>query len=479
MRYIDDFSSVDLDIGGKLLRHTQTDSGRRAFSWDTPGEHTDVEAVAVVSLQDPDERIGIIVRGAGSGGNETGLVAQLKEDRDLEVVSYDDGSFTSYQQVGPTPDQFWRYVIRFRVEGSSVKAKAWLYDEDEPSSWQYDDTISDVSGSGWIGMFSFDGDGGRKNCLYFSVDTNGGSAPLPYEGVESGQYATDFTEYDVGEAPDDWTERWNTSSSTLEITDQPFSVVAAEVDGWEPDWDLDNISNGWAGDFTFGTETGYNIGGRTQESGRRLVRFTDVGTVTDVEIYARFRNFHSSAPTTRSFGRVYARGSGDESNANVYWAECYKDSARVSLRVRKYVDGSVTTLGLYEFSTQTWGYGVYLYWEWISIRFRLDGDRLRAKIWFDDYRSPQHREPDWLIDTNDSDHSSGWVGIGGFSEADYRFDRVGVGTDGDEAPGSHFSAPRDLAVVFNEPNVELSWKQDWAKHFKIARQRWVGSGSPP
>jgi hypothetical protein len=63
--------------------------------------------------------------------------------------------------------------IKLRVNGTSIKSKAWLDGGTEPATWTTDNTDSDVSAAGWVGIFSFSSVGDPYDIGYFAVATNG------------------------------------------------------------------------------------------------------------------------------------------------------------------------------------------------------------------------------------------------------------------------------------------------------------------
>jgi len=72
---------------------------------------------------------------------------------------------------------FWVWV-RFRLSGTSLKAKAWQGGYiDEPVAWHIDIVDGDIGGGGWAGP------GGYESCDYdfFSLGTSGDIAPGPID----------------------------------------------------------------------------------------------------------------------------------------------------------------------------------------------------------------------------------------------------------------------------------------------------------
>jgi hypothetical protein len=132
--------------------------------------------------------IAAFVRGSGSSGSEYGYLARLTDD-DLSLTKLVNGTWTavgSAVQVGTSlyyiRDEWW--WIRFRVNGTSLKARAWGQNEVEPPFWHLDETDSDVSAAGWDGVWNRDDLGSNHMYVdYFGVGTNGDSVTLPVEAT--------------------------------------------------------------------------------------------------------------------------------------------------------------------------------------------------------------------------------------------------------------------------------------------------------
>jgi hypothetical protein len=68
--------------------------------------------------------------------------------------------------------------VRFRVNGTSLKAKVWKETELEPETWHLETTDSDITDAGWVGAGAFAHNNDR-DYDYFAVGTDGDTAPLP------------------------------------------------------------------------------------------------------------------------------------------------------------------------------------------------------------------------------------------------------------------------------------------------------------
>jgi len=77
------------------------------------------------------------------------------------------------------------YWIRFQVIGTALKAKIWSYDEIEPADWSIEDTDSNISTGGWVGIGGYSV--ADTYCYYFACDTSGTTAAIPaaYTGCDT------------------------------------------------------------------------------------------------------------------------------------------------------------------------------------------------------------------------------------------------------------------------------------------------------
>lgn len=152
----------------------------------------------VKSAASPAYRSGALVRGSGASGSENGYLCYMNEvTGNLTVAKVVAGALTSLaaSAVG-LPASEEDYYIRFRVNGTSLKARAWRYDAPEPSAWAIDTTDSAVASAGYVGLYF--------QCLtannagfhvpgFVSVGTNGESAPRPRTDGEIRNWVNDET----------------------------------------------------------------------------------------------------------------------------------------------------------------------------------------------------------------------------------------------------------------------------------------------
>lgn len=142
-----------------------------------------------------------VVRGSGAASSENAYMAWIAPDSEVLIIGklvagvLSAVAFTAFS----LPDDPEDYYIRFRANGTTLKARAWRYDAVEPSTWQVEGTDSDVTGAGYIGLgFAASlNTGGFGVPGFVSVGTNGESAPRPRTDAEIRRWVNDDSNYRV------------------------------------------------------------------------------------------------------------------------------------------------------------------------------------------------------------------------------------------------------------------------------------------
>jgi len=167
---------------------------QRAISWDDPedGSHDDIEIYALMSHDDRTQFHGIFARGSGAAGSETYYILLDEPGFGNDVIEIEkrvNGSTTSLGSTAFDSPGDTFYCLRFRINGTSLKAKAWIpADEtdptaDEPAGWGVETTDSEITGTGWSGLNRvLQGDFNRFWTYDFGVGTNGDAAPTAAVG---------------------------------------------------------------------------------------------------------------------------------------------------------------------------------------------------------------------------------------------------------------------------------------------------------
>jgi len=225
--------------------------------------------------------------------------------------------------------------------------------------------------------------------------------PEPEPSPEPATYRTNFSAYEMGTTPADWTPE-HASGSDDWATAAERSPAGSAV-------------------LRFDSDT----------SARHALSYDQVGTAADVEVLGLFRVSELSQSPTAG-GRLVLRGSGSAGDESAYFVNV-RDSR---FGVWKYDGGSSDRL--VEWGEPADG-------QWYLARFRASGDRLRARVWPAGADEPA----EWDADVTDTSLSSGWVGVGSYSEFadDWGFLSVGVGGESAPMPDTSTAEPSLNAVI--------------------------------
>lgn len=144
-------------LGGKTLEHTRTTTARRLFSWDTPGTDTEEEILVKWRSSAPSstDQFWMILRGAGAAGTEEGYVFRNTSATSIQISKVVAGTLTAIGAavtITALVTNGW-YWMRFRVNGSDIKAKIWEADHtSEPAAWTIERTDTAITAAGWLGV---------------------------------------------------------------------------------------------------------------------------------------------------------------------------------------------------------------------------------------------------------------------------------------------------------------------------------------
>ncbi|WP_170848185.1 serine hydrolase [Lentibacillus halodurans] len=225
---------------------------------------------------------------------------------------------------------------------------------------------------------------------------------------ESAQYATDFTEYEAGEQPDDWSILWRDSSWT--VLDDPRR--------------LEHLPDG----------------------GRRALTWDKVGEVRgDVEVASVAR---ASGVNNTMFQLGFHMG-GTAGNEVGYYLDVRSPDASSSanhVRINSWDSGKFELLDSanlpFTVTENTW----------YQIVMQREDDTIRAKVW----PYGEYEPSDWQVEVTDESFYWGRVGVGHFNSGtinDWAY--VSVGTGGESAP----RAPEDLLDP-EDPEVDKTALQN-------------------
>lgn len=393
------------------LRRTSTTNVRCATSWDVAGSATDAELLARVTVSQLGARIGVIMRGGGAAGSETGVTFNVAQPssgvNSLEraIVQFNSGTLST--RLSPTGSAVYvgaRYWVRARLEGTSAFMKVWRDGVTEPSGWSSTASVT-LTSSGWVGLSAFEGvTSARLYCDYFAADMAGGTAPGIGDTPGAGQYVTTFDEAD---ALDDWTNRHGTTIDRLIHTDadtQDNSETSRTVQpmAWQPRWSV--INRGWAYPAGF-IGRAAQVG--TANSTSWGEEYAPLGDLADGEAITTFLVQNTSSSAVRN--RLIARASRDSITGYVF--ETYYFGTGNARLIR--LENGLIVEFVDEF---VFDYDVF---DEVTLKLQCVGTSIRAKAW----KSAVEPEPlGWGIDVTNAGHSNGWWGIGG-SRNDFIVDR--------------------------------------------------------
>jgi hypothetical protein len=164
------------------LRNDVTVGGRRALTWDSPGDdgwvEGDVEVAAVVRMPDAvtATRFQLPLHISGFGGNENAYYLDGRASS-IRINRYVDGTFTQMatHSLGyPVEADTWYHVV-LRREGTTLSAKLWPYGADEPDEWLVSVT-DDNHAAGRVGVSHLTS-GAVNEWAWFAVGVAGDEAP--------------------------------------------------------------------------------------------------------------------------------------------------------------------------------------------------------------------------------------------------------------------------------------------------------------
>lgn len=150
-----------------------------AVTWndiDGDTDRDDVEALILITL--PAASIYPIILRA-SGADESASLYTLRLATTSFRTYYCNGADTPTQigSVAASMTAGVDYWVRFRINGTSVRARFWADGGGEPGTWNVDSTDSTVSGAGWSGLSIYTNSGAGATIKQVGFGTNGDTAP--------------------------------------------------------------------------------------------------------------------------------------------------------------------------------------------------------------------------------------------------------------------------------------------------------------
>jgi hypothetical protein len=165
-------------VDGRSLRNVVTTTGRHILRLDAvPASGGTQEILVRMRMGDADTRgPGVALRHT-MGSAESGYVAYLRPTQNLvEINAFVNGAWALVGAATFQNDPGLWYWLRFRVEGSTLRVRAWIDGQQEPTSWTYSGTNSSLS-AGTTGLYTYE-----PNTIDYdlvSVAIGGASAAAP------------------------------------------------------------------------------------------------------------------------------------------------------------------------------------------------------------------------------------------------------------------------------------------------------------
>lgn len=123
------------------------------------------------------------VRGSTSGASRTGYSLRVRTTS-IDVYRNNGSTFTTIAGATISISSGTWCWVRFRVNGTALRARIWADGDSEPGTWDVDTTDSTYSTAGHVGLLK----GNNTNTQlwrYFGVGTNGDTAPSSGSGAQT------------------------------------------------------------------------------------------------------------------------------------------------------------------------------------------------------------------------------------------------------------------------------------------------------
>lgn len=282
----------------------------------------------------------------------------------------------------------------------------------------------------------------------YSVD--GGAWSSASYNATSGYYESSWDSSNVSYGTHTLEARATDSAGNSVLSTISVVLEAPIYEDWSPRWD--GVKDDWR--VSSRTEYTGEHALAFEHSGDKRTRFgmsyDPIGEPSDVEVLDKFRVPAFTQDANLGFhARSILRASGSGDSENGYWVEV--EAPENSFRLGKYTNGNLTTLK--RFGTPVEGTFFYR-------RFRAEADQLKVKIW----PASEDEPADWDVTVSDTDHASGWAGLGSFDAELVETDVFSVATGGasaelpepNTAPAVSWAAPGDGATIDGSLVLQLS-----------------------
>lgn len=143
---------------GKYLEFARTTTARRLLAYDAVDSDSGRDNAEIFARFRSDAMTSggqfyLIARGSGAAATETGYVFFHNSSTTIGILKLVSGTATTLTTVTiPTPTNNIYYGLRFRVNGTALKAKMWNQTDPEPSAWNIEITDASITGTGYAGI---------------------------------------------------------------------------------------------------------------------------------------------------------------------------------------------------------------------------------------------------------------------------------------------------------------------------------------
>lgn len=172
-------------LSGKTLEHTGTAAGSHLLtldSIDADANRANTEILARFRTTDvtTTKTIRLFLRASGAAGAEAGYFIDLPSSAGSSVAlsMYLAGTtYTATTAAFTFVANTW-YYVRLRMNGVNASIRVWDASVAEPGTWLTTATDGSITTAGWVGVGGLNYQG-TKDFDWFSVGTNGDTAPSP------------------------------------------------------------------------------------------------------------------------------------------------------------------------------------------------------------------------------------------------------------------------------------------------------------
>jgi hypothetical protein len=156
-------NSDDDAAGTKKLHIDGPLDTRTLLSWDladnilNPDILVKLETIGAIQ----DRHFYLHVRASGATSNESSYHIAIGDSLadGIAVRKFVNGTATTLQDADCVITSPISLFVRFKINGTSLKAKVWNTDQVEPGEWLLEATDSDITTGGWIGVGDYSGNG--------------------------------------------------------------------------------------------------------------------------------------------------------------------------------------------------------------------------------------------------------------------------------------------------------------------------------